>query len=65
LAKRNPNEGCYKYGKCHDFSFKIQQEAVIMSYYFDKTLNLSFDKAIARVTEELKKEGLSSEYKKA
>ena len=28
-----------------------------MSYYFKKTLNLSFDKAIARVTEELKKEG--------
>ena len=28
-----------------------------MSYYFTKTLNLSFDKAIARVTEELKKEG--------
>jgi len=28
-----------------------------MSYYFNKTLNLSFDKAIARVTEELKKEG--------
>ena len=30
---------------------------VSMSYYFNKTLNLSFDKAIARVTEELKKEG--------
>ena len=28
-----------------------------MSYYFTKTLNLSFDKAIAKVTEELKKEG--------
>ena len=28
-----------------------------MSYYFTKTLNLSFDKAIAEVTEELKKEG--------
>ncbi len=28
-----------------------------MSYYFNKTLNLSFDKAIAGVTEELKKEG--------
>jgi uncharacterized protein (DUF302 family) len=28
-----------------------------MSYYFNKTLNLSFDKAIALVTEELKKEG--------
>jgi uncharacterized protein (DUF302 family) len=27
-----------------------------MSYYFNKTLNLSFDKAIVRVTEELKKE---------
>jgi len=30
---------------------------MIMSYYFNKTLNLSFDDAIARVTEELKKEG--------
>ena len=28
-----------------------------MSYYFNKKLNLSFDKAIAGVTEELKKEG--------
>lgn len=28
-----------------------------MSYYFSKTLNLSFDKAIVAVTEELKKEG--------
>jgi uncharacterized protein (DUF302 family) len=28
-----------------------------MSYYFNKTLNLSFDTAIARVSEELKKEG--------
>jgi uncharacterized protein (DUF302 family) len=28
-----------------------------MSYYFTKTLNLCFDKAIAKVTEELKKEG--------
>jgi uncharacterized protein (DUF302 family) len=28
-----------------------------MSYYFSKTLDLSFDDAIARVTEELKKEG--------
>jgi uncharacterized protein (DUF302 family) len=28
-----------------------------MSYYFNKTLNLPFDDAIARVTEELKKEG--------
>ena len=28
-----------------------------MSYYFTKTVNLSFDKAIAGVTEELKKEG--------
>jgi uncharacterized protein (DUF302 family) len=32
-------------------------EEVIMSYYFNKTLNLSFDKAIGGVTEELKKEG--------
>jgi uncharacterized protein (DUF302 family) len=28
-----------------------------MSYYFSKTLDLSFDKAIIRVTDELKKEG--------
>jgi len=28
-----------------------------MSYYFSKTLNLAFDKAITGVTEELKKEG--------
>ncbi|MCG6877819.1 MAG: DUF302 domain-containing protein [Desulfobacterales bacterium] len=28
-----------------------------MSYYFNKTLNLSFDKAIAVVIEELEKEG--------
>jgi uncharacterized protein (DUF302 family) len=30
---------------------------MIMSYYFSKTLNLPFDDAILRVTEELKKEG--------
>jgi len=29
----------------------------MMSYYFTKKLNASFDEAIARVTEELKKEG--------
>ncbi len=28
-----------------------------MSYYFNKTLNISFDDAITKVTEELKKEG--------
>ena len=28
-----------------------------MSYYFDKTVDMSFDEAIAKVTEELKKEG--------
>lgn len=28
-----------------------------MSYYFSKTLQISFDKAVAKVTEELKKEG--------
>ncbi len=28
-----------------------------MSYYFSKKLNLSFDEAITKVTEELKKEG--------
>jgi uncharacterized protein (DUF302 family) len=30
---------------------------VTMSYYFSKTLNVSFVEAVARVTEELKKEG--------
>jgi len=29
-----------------------------MSYYFSKTLGISFDEALVRVTEELKKEGL-------
>ena len=28
-----------------------------MSYYFSKTLNTTFDEAVSRVTEELKKEG--------
>ena len=28
-----------------------------MSYYFSKTLNVSFDEAISKVTDELKKEG--------
>lgn len=28
-----------------------------MSYYFNKTLNLTFDEAVFKVTEELKKEG--------
>jgi uncharacterized protein (DUF302 family) len=28
-----------------------------MSYYFGKTVNMTFDEAIARVTEELKREG--------
>lgn len=28
-----------------------------MSYYFSKTLEVSFDEAVARVTEELKKQG--------
>ncbi len=28
-----------------------------MSYYFSKTLNVSFEEVVARVTEELKKEG--------
>jgi uncharacterized protein (DUF302 family) len=28
-----------------------------MSYYFSKTLNIPFDEAVERVTEELKKEG--------
>jgi uncharacterized protein (DUF302 family) len=28
-----------------------------MSYYFNKTVDMSFDEAIAKVTEELKKEG--------
>jgi uncharacterized protein (DUF302 family) len=34
-----------------------RKEEVVMSYYFSKTLILSFDKALSRVTEELKKEG--------
>ena len=29
----------------------------IVSYYFSKTLNIPFDEAVERVTEELKKEG--------
>jgi uncharacterized protein (DUF302 family) len=29
----------------------------LMSYYFSKTLGISFDEALLRVTEELKKEG--------
>jgi len=28
-----------------------------MSYYFSKTLSVTFDEAIARITDELKKEG--------
>ncbi len=28
-----------------------------MSYYFSKTLNVSFDEAVSKVTDELKKEG--------
>jgi uncharacterized protein (DUF302 family) len=28
-----------------------------MKYYFEKTLNCSFEEAVKRVTEELKKEG--------
>ncbi len=28
-----------------------------MSYYFSKILEMSFDEAVSRVTEELKKEG--------
>jgi uncharacterized protein (DUF302 family) len=32
-------------------------EVPIMSYYFNKTLDMSFDAAIQKVTEELKKEG--------
>ncbi len=28
-----------------------------MGYYFNKTLNMSFDQAVVKVTEELKKEG--------
>jgi uncharacterized protein (DUF302 family) len=30
---------------------------VTVSYYFSKTLNVSFEEAVAKVTEELKKEG--------
>ena len=35
----------------------IALEAEMTKYYFDKTVDLSFEDAIARVTEELKKEG--------
>ena len=34
-----------------------KEEEIIMSYYFNKAVNLSFDTALAKVTEELKKEG--------
>ena len=33
------------------------KEVCIMSYYFSKTLNVPFDEAVERVTQELKKEG--------
>jgi uncharacterized protein (DUF302 family) len=32
-------------------------EVGVMSYYFSKLVSMSFDQAVARVTEELKKEG--------
>jgi len=35
----------------------IAKEDKPMSYYFSKTLNVSFDEAVSKVTEELKKEG--------
>ena len=35
----------------------LRREAILMSYYFSKTLEISFDEAVTRVTEELKKEG--------
>ncbi len=38
-------------------SYMSSMEAILMSYYFSKTLEMSFDQAVARVTEELKKEG--------
>jgi uncharacterized protein (DUF302 family) len=39
-------------------SVKINKEGKTMSYYFSKTLNnVSFDEAISKVSEELKKEG--------
>jgi uncharacterized protein (DUF302 family) len=37
--------------------FDFHYGGVAMSYYFSKTLNVSFDEAVAKVTEELKKEG--------
>ena len=35
----------------------LSYKGVIMSYYFNKILNVSFDEAVVRVTDELKKEG--------
>ena len=35
----------------------VSCKGVSMSYYFNKTLNISFDEAVVRVTDELKKEG--------
>jgi uncharacterized protein (DUF302 family) len=35
----------------------MQEEGKMMSYYFNKTIAASFDDAVARVTEALKKEG--------
>lgn len=35
----------------------MRREEKMTTYYFNKTLEMSFEDAIARVTEELKKEG--------
>ena len=40
-----------------DFSYNVPSEAKMAKYYFNKTVELSFEDAVARVTEELKKEG--------
>jgi uncharacterized protein (DUF302 family) len=37
--------------------FRPEKEAGLMSYYFSKTLEVSFDEAIDRITQELKKQG--------
>lgn len=41
----------------HCIKEEEKNEEIEMSYYFSKTVDLSFDEAIVRVTDELKKEG--------
>jgi uncharacterized protein (DUF302 family) len=50
------HEDFIKHGIRFQQMYLIVSQAA-MSYYFSRTLNLSFDEAVARVTEELKKEG--------